>query len=93
MELWNDYHEFLAEWGPFLQRGVCENVNGEIDRCLWSTLSATNYFRRYRPLQQFRMALVLEDGSDPSGNADRVLYNVTLTDELTVTVWRVFKSE
>lgn len=93
VKLWNDYHEFLAEWGPFLQRGVCENVNGEIDRCLWSTLSATNYFRRYQPLQQFRMAFVLEDGSDPSGNADRVLHNVTLTDGLTVTVWRVFKSE
>jgi hypothetical protein len=93
VKLWNDYHEFLAEWGPFLQRGVCENVNGEIDRCLWSTLSTTNYFRRHHPLQRFQMAFVLEDESDPSGNADRVLCNMTLTDKLTVTVWRVYKSE
>jgi hypothetical protein len=55
VKIWNDYHEFLAEWGPFLQRGVSGNVNGEMDRCLWSTLSAPNYFRRHHPLQRFQM--------------------------------------
>lgn len=48
-----DYLEFLAEWGPFLQRGIAESVNGELDRCLWSTLGQENYFSRYSTLQRY----------------------------------------
>ncbi|KAI4913190.1 hypothetical protein J4E85_010923 [Alternaria conjuncta] len=88
-KLWRDYHEFLAEWGIFLQRGVTENVNGEMSRCLWSTLSTANYFRRHKHLQRFQMALILEDGSGPSETADRALYDVSFTDELNVTVWGI----
>ena len=91
-KLWRDYHEFLAEWGIFLQRGVTENVNGEMSRCLWSTLSTANYFRRHKHLQRFQMALILEDGSGPSETADRALYDVSFTDELNVTVCGIQES-
>lgn len=92
-KLWKDYHDFLAEWGPFLQRGVAGKVNGEIDRCLWSTLSHTNYFRRHHSLQRFKQAFNLEDESGSIENADMVLYAVAFTGKLEVTVWRVGKSE
>ena len=45
--VFDDYRDFLAEWGVYLQRGVADKVNGELDRCLRSALGPSNYFSRY----------------------------------------------
>jgi hypothetical protein len=84
----NDYHDFIAEWGCFLQRGTGEIVNGELDRCLWSILGPSNYFSRYSSIQRYT-ACLLQPGED---STDKFLVHYIAAasyDEMRVTIWKV----
>lgn len=85
-KLMRDYLDFLAEWGSFLKRGITENANGELDRCLWSTLGSENYFSRYQDLQR-HPAHLLRVGAGPASSSPSCV-ETPLYDYKTMVLWK-----
>lgn len=48
------YQRFIGEWGTFLQLGITEFQNGELDRCFWGALGPESFLSANRKLERYR---------------------------------------
>ncbi|VUC28701.1 unnamed protein product [Clonostachys rosea] len=91
-KVFKDYHIFLAEWGAFLQRGIADKVNGELDRCLWSALGPTNYFNRYSSSLQRYPAYLLQLEETGLNNIEGFYVAAASYEQMRTAVWKVANS-
>ncbi|CZR51756.1 uncharacterized protein PAC_01633 [Phialocephala subalpina] len=89
-----DYEIFITEWSRYLQLGVTDFMNGEIERCLWGALGPRNFLgvlgRSIEQNQSFLLA-----GADAERECERerddcqrCVYNTISEDGTRLSVWK-----
>lgn len=87
-ELVADYEVFISEWSRFLQMGVTDCMNGEIERCLWGALGETNFLWNYGREVERNKSYVLGHRSVSAADRGRhCSYETISKDGKRISVW------
>ena len=85
------YNRSVEEWGAFLQRGVTERLNGEIDCCSWGALGPENFL--YRQSFERHLSFTLCNKPEerlPNGGC---YFEASSADGTELSLWKVLPSQ
>lgn len=89
-ELVAQYEIFFSEWSTFLQLGVTDFLNGEIERCLWGTLGKKNFLWEFGTKVERNKSYALVPASDPATPSGKECFLETICEDgRRVSVWRL----
>ncbi|KUI71954.1 hypothetical protein VM1G_07420 [Cytospora mali] len=85
-----DYEIFISEWSKFLQMGVTNYMNGEIERCLWGALGQRNFLWKFGSEAEQNKSYLLGDiPASTTIRNDQCFYETICGDGKRVSVWRL----
>jgi hypothetical protein len=85
------YNRFVAEWGHFLQQGITNHMNGEIDRCFFGALGTNNFLYAQKAIERYQ-SFRLEVNTLPRAATNEALschYQTVSRDGTKLSIWRV----